>query len=161
MSQRRLPCLGWPGSIPARRPSTAAAARSLQDICTVVKRREHELGEVDVVEPHYRDVFRHAMRGAVERMQRADGGHIVGAHYGRGQLRQSDQTLHRRDAALHGVAALDQMIGRRLQPQLGHRSRKRVATRHGRALRQRPADECDLAMAQRGQMLHSWRMPCA
>jgi cyclic dehypoxanthinyl futalosine synthase len=46
------------------------------------QRRQHELREMDVIEPHDGNVARHVAGGAEERMKSADGGHIVGTHYG-------------------------------------------------------------------------------
>ena len=47
------------------------------------------------------------------------------------------------------------MLQTDLDPQAGHRFEKRVAPSHGRAQAQRAADESDVAMAERGQVLHS------
>ena len=92
------------------------------------QRRQHELRQMNVVEANHGNILRNVVRGAIERMQRADGGHVVGAQHSGWQVRQGDQPFHRSNAALHSVIALDDVFHGDGQPQFGHRLEKRVAS---------------------------------
>ena len=56
------------------------------------------------------------MCGSVEPVQNTNGGHVVGAHNGRGQLVQQEQLLDGAHTALHRMVSFDDVFARNDKP---------------------------------------------
>ncbi len=97
--------------MPARRACTAAEARCLHDICTVVRGGRTNRARVNVVETHDGDVAGNFTGGTMQAVQHADGGHVVGANDSSGEFGEPEKLFGSLDAALHGVRAFDEMFG--------------------------------------------------
>ena len=116
-----------------------------------------DFGDVDVVEADDGKIVGDAQAGAVELVQDADGGHVVGAHDGGGHLLFvcGEEALHAGDSAFHGVVPFDDPRGVGSDAALLERGGKCGEARLGGVESGGSADECDISVAQCGEMLHA------
>ncbi len=90
-------------------------------------------------------------------MQDADGGHVVGAHDGGGHFFcvGGEKALHRGDSALHGVVSFDDPLGMGCDAALLQRRGECGEARLSGVQGCGSADEGDVSVSQRGEMLHA------
>src|SRR5580704_555483 len=119
------------------------------------QRRNGDLGDVDVVEADDGEIVGHAEAGAVQLVQDADSGHVVGTHDGGWHLLHGEQAVHGGNSTLHGVIAFDDPCRFRCDATLFERSGKCGPARLCGMKRQRAADEGDISMPQGGEVLHA------
>jgi hypothetical protein len=118
--------------------------------------RDGVLGEMDVVEADQRKVIGDLEFGLEERVLDADGGHVVGAQDGGGPVGQSEDFLHRLQAAIEGVIGFDEP-GR-----IDAKAGEAHAIEEGRpagfcgAKAEGTADEGDFAVTEDGEVLHGF-----
>ena len=110
---------------------------------------------MNVVEADDGDIVGDAQAGAIDGVLDSDGGHIVGAHDGGGHGLESEELGHGGHASFEGVIALDDAGGIEWDATLFERLGECGEAGLGGVQPSRTGDEGDVAMAERGEVLHA------
>lgn len=128
----------------------ARRAISVCDIFTVVRGRNDELREADIVEADDGEILGDVHTALITFAERADGGHIIRTHHGGGTFGKGQDAVHRSHAAFDGVVPFDQVLGKDAQADFFHGVHEGSLASHRRFEGERSGNKSDAFVVERG-----------